>query len=339
MPPVAFGAWRHTHKDLTGTMTDLTVTETTPRYATAGDYVQLMKPRIMTLVVFTGVAGLVAAQGMTGVSMNPVMAAIAVLAVALGSGAAGAINMWYDADIDAVMGRTSTRPIPSGAVPKDEAIALGLIMSGVSVLLMWLASNTLAAVLLAGSIFYYGVVYTMWLKRSTPQNIVIGGGAGAFPPVIGWAAVTGTTPLDAWILFAIIFFWTPPHFWALSLLASKDYAKAGVPMLPVTHGAKSTRAHVFWYTLAMVAVAATPLLTGLGGWAYAVISTGLGAAFIWLAFGVWRSRAGEADAQPADFRKAKGLFAYSILYLFVLFGVVIAEHGTGLHFPISGLAR
>ena len=203
------------------------------RYATAGDYVQLLKPRIMMLVVFTAIAGLVAAVGVTGVLINPVMAAIATLAIALGSGAAGAINMWYDADIDQIMTRTSTRPIPSGAVPKEEALAMGLIMSGVSVLLMWLASNWLAAALLAFSIFYYGVIYTMWLKRSTPQNIVIGGGAGAFPPVIGWAAVTGNTPVDAWILFAIIFFWTPPHFWALAMRYREDYAAAGVPMLPV----------------------------------------------------------------------------------------------------------
>ena len=185
-------------------MTDMSASPT-KRYATAGDYVQLLKPRIMMLVVFTAVAGLIAAVGVTGVSVNPVMAAIATLAIALGSGAAGAINMWYDADIDQIMTRTSTRPVPSGAVPKEEALAMGLIMSGVSVLLMWLASNWLAAALLAFSIFYYGVIYTMWLKRSTPQNIVIGGGAGAFPPVIGWAAVTGNTPVDAWILFAIIF--------------------------------------------------------------------------------------------------------------------------------------
>ena len=210
------------------------------RYATAGDYVQLMKPRIMMLVVFTALAGLVAAPGY----MNPIMAAIAILAVALGSGAAGALNMWYDADIDAIMTRTSTRPIPSGAVPRGEALALGLIMSGVSVMLMWMASNWVAAGLLALSIAYYGWFYTMLLKRRTPQNIVIGGAAGAFPPVIGWAAVTGNTPLDAWILFAIIFFWTPPHFWALSLLAHKEYEKAGVPMLPVTHGAKATRLQI-----------------------------------------------------------------------------------------------
>ncbi|WP_084418671.1 heme o synthase [Henriciella litoralis] len=304
------------------------------RYATAGDYLQLMKPRIMMLVVFTAFAGLVSAQGVTGIAMNPVMAAIATLAVALGSGAAGAINMWYDADIDAVMKRTSTRPIPSGAVPRDEALAMGLIMSGVSVLLMWLASNPLAAILLAVSIAYYGWFYTMLLKRRTPQNIVVGGAAGAFPPVIGWAAVTGNAPLDAWLLFAIIFFWTPPHFWALSLLAHGEYAKADVPMLPVTHGAKTTRNHILGYSILLAPLAVLPVLTGLGGWIYGITATLLGAGFLWLAFGVWRSEAGDAGAPTADLKRAKGLFAYSILYLFVLFAALIVEHGFGLFFPI-----
>ena len=308
------------------------------RPATASDYVQLMKPRIMMLVVFTGLAGLVAAQSVTGVSIHPVMAAIATLAVALGSGAAGAINMWYDADIDAVMSRTSTRPIPSGAVPRDEALAMGLIMSGVSVLLMWLASNVVAASLLALSIAYYGWFYTMLLKRRTPQNIVIGGAAGAFPPVIGWASVTGNAPLDAWILFAIIFFWTPPHFWALSLLAHKEYAKADIPMLPVTHGAGTTRRHIFGYTLLLVPLGLLPVMTGLGGIVYAIAGAGLGAGFLWLATGVLRSRAGDADAQPEDMKKAKGLFAYSILYLFLLFAALIAEHGFGAYFALPGLS-
>ncbi|MEL7110990.1 MAG: heme o synthase, partial [Pseudomonadota bacterium] len=206
---------------------DMTATTTPPKLATARDYLELLKPRIMMLVVFTALAGLVAAVGVTGTSINPVLAVVAILAVALGSGAAGAINMWYDADIDAIMTRTSTRPIPSGAVPKDEALTMGLIMSALSVLLMWIASNVLAAGILALSIAYYGWFYTMVLKRRTAQNIVVGGAAGAFPPVIGWAAVTGAAPLDAWILFAIIFFWTPPHFWALSLVAHKEYEKAG----------------------------------------------------------------------------------------------------------------
>lgn len=317
-------------------MTDMTGQITAPRIATASDYVNLMKPRIMLLVVFTALAGLVAAIGMTGQAIHPVMGAVAILAVALGSGAAGAINMWYDADIDAVMKRTATRPIPSGAVPAGEAIALGLIMSIISVLLMWMAANWLAAGLLALSIFYYGVIYTMWLKRATPQNIVIGGGAGAFPPVIGWAAVTGTTPLDAWILFAIIFFWTPPHFWALSLLAHKEYAKVGVPMLPVTHGAASTRLQVLIYTLVLAVTASVPLVTGLGGWLYGAVSTALALTFVYLAVRVFRSRAGEADAQPADFKAAAGLFGFSIVYLFILFGAVMAEHGLGLYWPVMG---
>ncbi|MAN45884.1 MAG: protoheme IX farnesyltransferase [Alphaproteobacteria bacterium] len=315
-------------------MTDMSASET-KRYATAGDYVQLLKPRIMMLVVFTAVSGLIAAVGVTGQSINPIMAAIATLSIALGSGAAGAINMWYDSDIDQIMTRTSTRPIPSGAVPREEALAMGLIMSGVSVMLMWLASNWLAAGLLAFSIFYYGVIYTMWLKRSTPQNIVIGGGAGAFPPVIGWAAVTGNTPLDAWILFAIIFFWTPPHFWALSLLAHGEYEKAGVPMLPVTHGAKTTRNHILLYTLLLVPLAMAPLLTGLGGWLYGAVAGVLGLVFLSYAVRVWRSNAGDKGAPPADMKLAKGMFLFSILYLFVVFAALIVEHAFGLYFPVK----
>ncbi len=316
-------------------MTDASLTSP-PRHATAADYVNLMKPRIMMLVVFTGFAGLVAASSVTGIAMNPVMAAIATLAIALGSGAAGAINMWYDSDIDAVMTRTATRPIPSGAVPREEALALGLIVSGVSVMLMWLASNWLAASLLAFSIFYYGVIYTMWLKRATSQNIVIGGGAGAFPPVIGWAAVTGNTALDAWLLFAIIFMWTPPHFWALSLLAHKEYAKVAVPMLPVTHGAKVTRQQVLVYTLLLVPVSLLPVAKGLGGWIYGLAALGLGLAFIAYSVRLWRSDAGDANASGEGMKRAKGTFAFSILYLFALFGAVLVEHAAGLHFPLTG---
>ena len=308
---------------------------TLPRAASAGDYVQLLKPRIMGLVVFTALAGLIAAQGVSGISMNPVMAAIAILAVALGSGAAGAINMWYDADIDAVMTRTSTRPIPAGLIPKDEALAMGLIMSFVSVLLMWLASTVVAAVLLAVSIAYYGWFYTMVLKRRTAQNIVIGGAAGAFPPVIGWAAVTGTTPLDAWILFAIIFFWTPPHFWALSLVAHKEYEKAGVPMLPVTNGTKRTRLEIFIYSLVLLPVALAPLATGLGGWLYAVAASVLGVVFAALCFRIWRSNVGDDLSDPQARKRALGLFAFSILYLFVLFAVLLVEHAFGLHFEVG----
>lgn len=310
-------------------MSDATI-GTEKRFATAGDYVQLMKPRIMFLVVFTGLAGLIAAPG----SMNFFMASVAVLAVAMGSGAAGAINMWYDADIDGVMSRTSTRPIPAGLVPRSEALAMGLIMSGVSVLLMWLASNALAAGLLALSIVYYGWFYTMLLKRRTAQNIVIGGGAGAFPPVIGWAAVTGSAPLDAWILFAIIFFWTPPHFWALSLLAHKEYAKAGVPMLPVAKGAAVTRQHILIYTLVLAPIALAPVATGLGGIGYLTAGLLFNGYFIYQAFSIMGSKAGDLDAEPADFKKARGMFAFSILYLFGLFGVLMIEHLFGLNVPV-----
>ena len=214
---------------------------------------------------------------------------------------------------------------------------MGMIMSGVSVLLMWLASNWLAAALLAFSIFYYGVIYTMWLKRSTPQNIVIGGGAGAFPPVIGWAAVTGNTPLDAWILFAITFFWTPPHFWALSLLAHSEYEKAGVPMLPVTHGAKATRLQMLIYTFVLAAVSMAPLVTGLGGWVYGVVTGVLNLAFLYFAVRVWRSHAGDDGASGADQKLARSMFLFSILYLFLVFAALIVEHAAGLHFPVGVL--
>ncbi len=320
-----------TYTDL---MTDQPISSELP-VATAGDYVQLLKPRIMMLVVFTAAAGLVAGQGMSGVAIHPLMGAIAILAVALGSGAAGAINMWYDADIDAVMSRTSVRPIPSGAVPKEEALAMGLILSAASVLLMWLASNSLAAGLLAFSIFYYGVIYTMWLKRRTPQNIVIGGGAGAFPPVIGWAAVTGNTPLDAWLLFSIIFIWTPPHFWALSLLAHKEYEKAGVPMLPVTHGARATRRQILAYTLLLAPLGLAPVLTGLGGTIYAGVAGLLGLVFLVQAVRVARSTAGDRGAVPRDNRAAAKLFAFSILYLFLIFAALMLEHAAGLHWPLA----
>lgn len=315
---------------------DMTAPQTEPRLATASDYVELMKPRIMMLVVFTALAGLIAAVGVSGQTINPVLAGVAVLAVALGSGAAGAINMWFDADIDAVMTRTSTRPVPSGAVPRDEALTMGLIMSAISVLLMWIASNVLAAGLLALSIAYYGWFYTMVLKRRTAQNIVIGGAAGAFPPVIGWAAVTGSTPLDAWILFAIIFFWTPPHFWALSLVAHKEYEKAGVPMLPVTRGAKVTRQQILIYTLLLAPIGLSPLATGLGGWIYGGVGAVLTAVFVFFAVKVFVSRAGDSDAGDAERKLAMSMFGFSILYLFGLFAALILEHGFGLYFPLGG---
>ena len=316
---------------------DMTAASPTPRLATARDYVDLLKPRIMGLVVFTALAGLVAAVGVSGQGINPVLATVSILAVALGSGAAGALNMWYDADIDAIMTRTSTRPIPSGAIPRDEALALGLIMSGVSVLLMWIASNVLAAALLAVSIVYYGWFYTIVLKRRTAQNIVIGGAAGAFPPVIGWAAVTGTTPLDAWILFAIIFVWTPPHFWALSLVAHKEYEKAGVPMLPVTKGAKATRLQMLLYTLLLAPVGFWPVATGRGGAVYAAVCGALTIGFIYFAVKIWRSEAGGPNAGAEERKLAMSMFGFSILYLFGLFAALIIEHGFGLYFPLGGV--
>jgi protoheme IX farnesyltransferase len=299
--------------------------------ATAMDFVRLMKPRVMSLVVFTAFVGLVTAP----VGMHPIAAACAVLAVALGSGAAGALNMWYDADIDALMARTVTRPVPAGLVRAEDALAFGLIMSILSVTLMALAATPLAAGLLAFSIFFYAVVYTMWLKRSTAQNIVIGGAAGAFPPVIGWAASTGDAPTDAWILFGLIFLWTPPHFWALSLWTSKEYARAGVPMLPVTRGAKATRLQILIYTLVVAPFGLLPAFTGLGGLIYLVVSAIGGATFLWCAFRVFFSRAGDADA-PADMRRAKQMFGVSILYLFALFAALLVERVLPLHVPLFG---
>jgi protoheme IX farnesyltransferase len=295
------------------------------------DYVRLMKPRVMSLVVFTAFAGLVAAP----VDMHPFTAAIAILAVALGSGAAGALNMWYDADIDSLMARTALRPVPAGLVSREDALGFGLIMSALSVTLMALAATPLAAGLLAFSIFFYVVVYTMWLKRSTAQNIVIGGAAGAFPPMIGWAAATGDAPLDAWLLFALIFLWTPPHFWALSLWTSKDYARAGVPMLPVVRGAKETRRQILLYTLVVAPFGLVPAATGLGGMLYLVVASIGAAAFLWSALRVYFSRAGEPDARN-DLRRARVLFGVSILYLFALFAALLAEHVAPLYWPLVG---
>lgn len=294
------------------------------------DYIELMKPRIMMLVVFTAAAGLIAAPG----HINPFTAIVALFAVAVGSGAAGAINMWYDFDIDAVMTRTAVRPLPSGRVRRDDALALGTLMSFLSVTLMAIATNWVAAAMLAFSIFYYGVIYTMWLKRSTPQNIVIGGAAGAFPPVIGWAAVTGTMPMEAWALFLITFVWTPPHFWALSLVASKDYERAGVPMMPVVKGAASTRLQILLYTFLLFPVALLPAFLGTGGMIYAIVAGLLGLVFIYLSFSLYRSKAGETEAGADERKLALKVFAFSIAYLALIFGTLIVEHGLNLHFVL-----
>ncbi|HVY88639.1 MAG TPA: heme o synthase [Hyphomonadaceae bacterium] len=314
-------------------MPDVSLSQTTTASASAMDFVRLMKPRVMSLVVFTALVGLVAAPG----QMEPVSAAISILAVALGSGAAGALNMWYDADIDRLMARTASRPVPAGLVAPGDALSFGLIVSVLSVMLMALAGNLLAAGLLAFSIFFYAVVYTMWLKRSTAQNIVIGGAAGAFPPVIGWAAATGQAPLDAWILFGLIFLWTPPHFWALSLWTQKEYARAGVPMLPVTRGARETRRQILLYTLIVAPFGLAPVATGLGGVIYLVVASLGGAAFLWGAVRVFASRAGDTDGQ-ADLKHAKALFGVSILYLFALFAALLAERALPLYFPVGGAA-
>lgn len=296
--------------------------------ATWRDYLALLKPRVMSLVVFTGLTGLVSAGG----PVHPVTAAVAVLCIAVGAGAAGALNMAYDADIDAVMRRTRARPVAAGRIPASEAYAFGGALGLFSVLLMGLATNALAAGLLAFTIVFYALVYTVWLKRSTPQNIVIGGAAGALPPVIGWAAVTATAPLQAWLLFALIFMWTPPHFWALSLYASEDYARAKVPMLPVVKGPAETRRQILLYSLVLAPLGVVPAFVDLGGPAYAAVSIAGGALFLLLAWRVFRSRAGEADARGAGLYDAKAqakpardLFAYSILYLFGLFAVLLSE--------------
>jgi len=299
------------------------------------DYVQLLKPRVMSLVIFTAITGLVCA----GADVNPVLGAVAILCIAVGAGASAAFNMWYDADIDAKMRRTRARPVPSGKVQGADALAMGVVLSLFSVMLLGMTTNWLAAGLLAFTIFFYAVVYTMWLKRSTPQNIVIGGLAGALPPVIGWAAATGAAPLNAWLLCAIIFMWTPPHFWALSLYTSEDYQKAGVPMMPVTAGAASTRKQILIYSLLFVPLCIVPAFTGLGGATYLAVSGVGGLVFLILAWRVFRSRAGETGGQrnddglydvKASSKDARNLFAFSILYLTLLFATLLAEHLLGL---------
>ncbi|WP_395645516.1 heme o synthase [Terricaulis sp.] len=302
-------------------MVDASVTHVRP--ASASDYVALLKPRVMSLVVFTGLVGYVCAPGQGDI----VLGFAAILAIAVAAGASGALNMWYDADIDAVMTRTRLRPIPAGKVSKDEALALGIALSILAVLTMQIAGGTFAAALLAFTIFFYAVVYTMWLKRSTPQNIVIGGLAGALPPAIAWAAKTGSLSLDPALMVAVIFFWTPPHFWALSLLQKNDYAAAKVPMLPVTNGAKSTRRHIFAYSLLLAPLALAPVFTGLGGVVYGACAALGGAFFVFLAWRVLTSQAGESDAEAN--KPARNLFAFSILYLFALFAALLIDRGIG----------
>ena len=282
-----------------------------------GDYIALLKPRVMSLVVLTALVGIVAAPG----HIHPVLGGIALLAIAVGAGASGALNMWYDADIDARMARTAARPIPRGRIEAGEALVFGSVLSFFAVMTLGLLVNVFAGAFLAFTIGFYIFVYTMWLKRRTPQNIVIGGAAGAFPPMIGWAAVTGGVSLDSFLLFAIIFMWTPPHFWALALYRCRDYERVGVPMLPVVAGGEVTRRHILAYSILLAPLGIAPYFTGLGGLAYLTISAALGAAFVWYAVQVVQVRDGrEADAA------ARKLFGFSILYLFALFLVLLAEH-------------
>jgi protoheme IX farnesyltransferase len=280
--------------------------------ASVGDFIALLKPRVMSLVVFTGVAGVVAAPGV----IHPLVAMIAVLCIAVAAGASGAINMWYDRDIDAVMIRTMNRPIPGGRVEASEALAFGVVLAIASVLTMALAVNYVAAALLAASILFYVFVYTIWLKRRTAQNIVIGGAAGAFPPMIGWAAVTGDIGLGAILLFAIIFFWTPPHFWALALYRADDYARAGVPMLPVVAGAEETKRQIVAYTLILVPLTLLPSIIGMAGTLYLAGAAVLGAVFV--------LRAMQVKREPGH-RAAKRLFGFSIAYLFALFAALMLD--------------
>ncbi len=285
--------------------------------ARVGDFLDLLKPRVMSLVVFSGFAGLFVAPG----TLHPLLAAVAVLCIAVGAGAAGAINMWYDRDIDAVMARTRRRPIPAGRVEPAEALAFGVILALFSVMLMGLAVNWAAATLLAFATGFYVFVYTVWLKRRTPQNIVIGGAAGAFPPMIGWAAVTGGISLDSIVLFLIIFMWTPPHFWALALYRDGDYAKAGVPMLPCVAGRRATERQILVYTALLVPLTLVPAAIGTAGWGYGAAAALLGGLLLLLAL---RLQKDESE------RTARQIFGYSIFYLFALFAALIVDGAAGL---------
>ncbi len=287
------------------------------KLASAQDLFALTKPRVMTLVIFTAICGMLAAPG----TIHPVIGFTAILAISLGAGASAALNQWYEHDIDAVMKRTASRPLPAGRMERETALHFGVGLSVFSVLLMGVAVNWLSAAILAFSIFFYAVVYTIWLKRSTPQNIVIGGAAGAFPPVIGWAAVTGDVTAMPVLLFAIIFFWTPPHFWALALFVNSDYSKAGIPMMPVVAGRQSTRRQAFAYSLILAISAIAPFAFGMAGSVYGVVAIVLSIAFVLLSLRVGLSKTEDPAAMSAE----KHLFSFSIIYLFVLFGALVAD--------------
>ncbi|MFU1477670.1 heme o synthase [Roseovarius sp. C7] len=294
-----------------------------------GDYFALLKPRVMSLVVFTAFVGLLAAP----VPVHPVVGFAAILFIAVGGGASGALNMWWDADIDRVMKRTQSRPIPAGKVTEGEAFGFGITLAVMSVIMLALAANLMAAAILAFTIFFYVVIYSMWLKRWTPQNIVIGGAAGAFPPMIGWAVATGGISVESVLMFALIFMWTPPHFWALALFMKSDYENAGVPMLTVTHGRKSTRKHILVYTLLLVPVALAVGVTSIGGPLYMAVAVLLNLAFLKGAWDIWRRD--EEAAQADQYRTEKRVFALSLLYLFGHFLAILAEAMLG-RFGLGG---
>ncbi|MFB9222179.1 heme o synthase [Paracoccus cavernae] len=294
-----------------------------PAEAGFGDYVALLKPRVMSLVVFTALAGLVVAP----VSMNPFVAFCCILFIAIGGGASGAMNMWYDADIDAKMRRTQTRPIPAGLIQGREALGLGIALSVLSVMMLGLAANWFAAGFLAFTIFFYVVIYTMWLKRLTPQNIVIGGAAGSFPPMVGWACATGGISIESLLMFALIFFWTPPHFWALALFTKADYSDAGVPMLTVTHGRTSARRHIFAYTLVLAPFALWLGVTSVGGPLYMGVAVVLNVLFI---HGGWKIlRRDDAAAEADGYKVERQFFKLSLYYTFLHFLALMVQHWVG----------
>ncbi|SLN40821.1 Protoheme IX farnesyltransferase [Roseovarius litorisediminis] len=284
-----------------------------------GDYFALLKPRVMSLVVFTALVGLLAAP----VGVHPVIGFAAILFIAVGGGASGALNMWWDADIDRIMKRTKGRPIPAGKITEGEAFAFGMTLSVMSVIMLALASNFVAAGLLAFTIFFYVVIYSMWLKRWTPQNIVIGGAAGAFPPMIGWAVATGGISVESVLMFTLIFMWTPPHFWALCLFMKSDYENAGVPMLTVTHGRRATRTHILVYTILLAPIAVGTAFTSIGGPIYLAVALLLNALFLKGAWDIWRRD--EVQAEADKYRTEKKVFALSLFYLFGHFTAILAQ--------------
>ncbi|MBB4174653.1 heme o synthase [Sulfitobacter noctilucicola] len=300
-------------------MTDMTNTPAGEYEAQLGDYFALLKPRVMQLVVFTAVVGMLAAP----TSVHPVVGFASILFVAIGAGASGALNMWWDADIDAVMRRTAKRPIPAGKVQPGEALALGVALSGLSVMMLALSANLLAAGMLLFTILFYAVVYSMWLKRATPQNIVIGGAAGAFPPVIGWIIATGSFSVEAWLMFALIFMWTPPHFWALALFMRSDYDDADVPMLTVTHGRPATRRHILIYTILLVVLAVGTGFTAIGGYIYLTAAVILNALFLLGAYRIWQRD--EVMAEEDNYLVERKFFRLSLYYLFLHFGAILLE--------------